>query len=98
MARLGIPAEARDVLAPVYAWLPKGCAAPVLKEEKAPAARLVPWLRPLRCSIPAVRNTVGYRLSWGLRLSRYPRVRPPGCSRRRSNWDEPPLDWCSAQR
>ena len=35
MARLGIPAEARDVLAPVYAWFPKGCAAPELKEAKA---------------------------------------------------------------
>ena len=35
MARLGIPAEARDVLAPVYTWFTKGCAAPELKEAKA---------------------------------------------------------------
>jgi len=31
----GYRAEARDRLAPVYAWFTKGCAAPELKEAKA---------------------------------------------------------------
>src|SRR5207302_4826221 len=49
---------------------------------KAPPCHGAPPYLPF--ATPSAIGSVG-----GLRLSRYPRVRPPGCSRRRSNWDEP---------